>query len=151
MLKAMAENVGVIQIVFYSGFISDEFAKKSAEAREKLEPEFEKIRAETAGDREEYWKRARPLWIASQPEPADINVLIDHIDHVVEVAGIDHVGLGSDYDGAGAWPRGLEDATGYPLITYNLLKRGYSEKDIKKILGENLLRVFKAVEETSGD
>lgn len=150
MLRALAKNGGVIQIVFYSGFISDEFAKKSAEAREKLEPEFEKIRKETAGNREEYWKRARPLWIASQPPPADISVLIDHIDHVVEVAGVDHVGLGSDYDGAGAWPIGLEDATGYPLITYHLLKRGYSEKEIKKILGENLLRVFESVEETAG-
>jgi membrane dipeptidase len=146
LLKALAENGGVIQIVFYSGFLSDDFAKESAAAREKLKPEFEKIREETAGNREEYWKRARPLWIASMPESPEIDVLIDHIDHVVEVAGIDHVGLGSDYDGAGNWPKGLEDATGYPLITYNLLKRGYSEKEITKILGGNLLRVFGEVE-----
>ncbi len=149
LLRALAGNGGVIQIVFYSGFLSDEFAKESAAAREKLRPEFEKIRKETAGNREEYWKRARPLWMASMPESPEIDVLIDHIDHVVEVAGIDHVGLGSDYDGAGNWPKGLEDATGYPLVTYHLLKRGYSEKDIKKILGGNLLRVFGEVEVTA--
>jgi membrane dipeptidase len=83
------------------------------------------------------------------PEAPGIDILLDHIDHAVEVAGMDHVGLGSDYDGAGSFPKGLEDATGYPMITYHLLKRGYSEKDIKKILGGNLLRVFEEAENIS--
>jgi membrane dipeptidase len=71
---------------------------------------------------------------------------MNHIDHVVKLVGTDHVGLGSDYDGAGSFPEGLEDVTGYPLITYHLLKRGYKKEDIIKILGGNILRLFKAVE-----
>jgi len=149
MLRALAGNGGVIQIVFYSGFLSSEYAKAFEENREKLRPQFEKIREETAGDRDEYWKRAGKLWRESMPESPGIGFLLDHIDHAVEVAGIDHVGLGSDYDGAGSFPKGLEDVTGYPLITYHLLKRGYSEADVKKILGGNLLRVFSEVEGNS--
>jgi len=67
--------------------------------------------------------------------------LIDHIDYIVKVAGIDHVGLGSDFDGAMDFPEGAQDVSMLPNITYELLKRGYSEKDIRKILGENFLRV----------
>jgi len=83
------------------------------------------------------------------PPPPEIDILIEHIDHVVKLVGIDYVGLGSDFDGATSYPRGLEDISGFPLITYHLLKRGYQPMDIKKILGGNLLRVFKQVEKTS--
>ena len=72
----------------------------------------------------------------------DIGLLIDHIDHAVKIAGTDHVGLGSDFIARIGGPIGLETAAGSPLITYHLLKRGYKEQDIRKILGENLLRVF---------
>jgi membrane dipeptidase len=150
MLAALAENGGVIQIVFYSGFISQRYAEEFEKNRRELEPKFKQIEKETGDDRAEYWRRARKLWYAAMPEAPEIDILIDHIDHAVEVAGIDHVGLGSDYDGAGNFPKGLEDATGYPLITYHLLKRGYREKEIKKILGENFLRVFEQVEERAG-
>ncbi len=68
----------------------------------------------------------------------------DHIDHIVKVAGIDHVGIGSDFDGITAWPLGLEDVSTYPRLTEELLKRGYSEGDIHKILGGNILRAFRA-------
>jgi len=149
MLRALAENGGVIQIVFFTGFLAEGWMDEAMKAREELKPEFDRIRKETAGDREAFWKRARPLYMASMPEAPGIGILLDHIDHAVEVAGIDHVGLGSDYDGAGSFPKGLEDATGYPMITYQLLERGYSEKDIKKILGGNLLRVFEEVEKRS--
>lgn len=83
------------------------------------------------------------------PPGVDIEVLIDHIDHAVKVAGADHVGLGSDFGGIHN-PVGLETAVGYPLITYHLLKRGYKEEDIKKILGDNILRIFEAVQEYAG-
>jgi membrane dipeptidase len=72
--------------------------------------------------------------------------LIDHIDYIVKVAGIDHVGLGPDFDGAMDFPDQAQDVSMFPNITYELLKRGYSEKDIRKILGENFLRVFAEVE-----
>jgi len=150
MLAALSRNGGVIQIVFYSGFLSDEYAKKSAEVRERLRPMMDKIREETGGNEDEYYARAMPIWRENAPEAPGIDALIDHIEHAVEIAGIDHVGLGSDYDGAGSFPKGLEDCTGYPLITYELLEHGYSDQDVTKILGGNLLRVFGEVEKRAG-
>jgi len=79
------------------------------------------------------------------PEKATLERILDHIDHVVELVGIDHVGLGSDFDGIGATPEGLDDVSRLPAITVGLVERGYSEADIKKILGGNYLRVFKEV------
>jgi membrane dipeptidase len=75
-----------------------------------------------------------------------LSVLIDHIDHMVKVAGIDHVGLGSDFDGVDALPEGIDGVDSFPKITLELLKRGYKEDDVLKILGENFLRVFEATE-----
>jgi len=78
---------------------------------------------------------------------ATVDDVLDHIDRAVELAGIDHVGIGSDFDGVGdSLPVGLKDASGYPNLVEGLLRRGYSEEDIRKILGENLLRVWEAVE-----
>jgi membrane dipeptidase len=76
-----------------------------------------------------------------------VATLVDHIDHIATTAGIDHVGLGSDYDGVTELPAQLEDVSGYPYVTQELLNRGYAEADIRKILGENLLRVMRRVEE----
>jgi membrane dipeptidase len=81
--------------------------------------------------------------------PLPLSKLIDHIDHIVKVAGIDHVGLGADFDGAVDFPEGAQDVSMLPNITYELLKRGYSEQDIRKILGENFLRVFAEAERVS--
>ncbi len=88
-------------------------------------------------------------WMAKIPRPP-FTVLIDHIDHIAKVAGIDHVGLGSDFDGvSGATPAGMDSAADLPKITQALLDRGYSAEDIHKILGGNVLRVFKEVERVS--
>ena len=88
-------------------------------------------------------------WAAKIPRPP-LKSLIDHIDHIAKVAGVDHVGLGSDFDGvSGAMPEGMDSAADLPRITQALLDRGYSEKDIHKILGGNLLRVFREVERVS--
>lgn len=78
-------------------------------------------------------------------EKRDYRVIVDHIDHAVKIAGIDHVGLGSDFDGIRNLPAGIEDISSVPVITKELVARGYSEQDIRKILGENLMRVFKQV------
>ena len=75
-----------------------------------------------------------------------MHTLVDHIDHIVRVAGIDHVGLGADYEGAARMPAQLEDVSGYPFITQELLNRGYSERDIHKIMGGNLLRALRQAE-----
>jgi len=78
---------------------------------------------------------------------ATVDDVLDHFDHVVKLAGVDHVGIGSDYDGVGdSLPTGLKDVSSYPNLIAGLLKRGYSEEDIRKILGENLLRVWETVE-----
>jgi len=88
-------------------------------------------------------------WMAKIPRPP-LKSLIDHIDHIAKVAGVDHIGLGSDFDGvSGAMPQGIDSAADLPKITQALLDRGYSEKDIKKILGGNLLQVFGEVERVS--
>jgi len=79
--------------------------------------------------------------------PANVGTVVNHIEHIIKVAGIDHVGLGSDYDGVPALPVGLEDVSKFPNITEELLRRGYSETDIRKVLGENVMRAFKKVEE----
>jgi membrane dipeptidase len=85
--------------------------------------------------------RARLAAIPQTP----LSVLIDHFDHIAKVAGVDHVGLGSDFDGVGALPAGMEDVTRLPRIAQGLLDRGYSEEDVKKILGGNMLRVLDRV------
>jgi membrane dipeptidase len=78
-----------------------------------------------------------------------VSVLVDHIDHVVRLAGIDHVGIGSDFDGISAMPEGMSGCQDLPMVTYHLLQRGYSEPDIEKILGRNFLRYFREVERTA--
>ncbi|HWP43988.1 MAG TPA: membrane dipeptidase, partial [Blastocatellia bacterium] len=80
-----------------------------------------------------------------------LSVLIDHFEHIIKVAGIDHVGLGSDFDGVPGLPQGMEDISKLPNITFELMKRGYSDADIKKVLGENFLRVMSRVERVSAE
>jgi len=145
MLEALAKNGGVIQINFGSSFIT-EAAQQYGSARwdgEKAyvaeHPELEKSDAEQQF-KEQYEAEHGPFPFAT------LDDVLDHFDHVVELAGIDHVGIGSDYDGVGdSLPIGLKDVSTYPALIEGLLERGYSEQDIRKILGENLLRVWDAV------
>src|SRR5579862_5079773 len=153
MLRAVAKNGGVVQANFYSAFI-DENYRKAAEAQQKdtdaaVEAHLAELKA--AGKPVTYLDKDRieREWAAKIPRPP-LKSLIDHIDHIAKVAGIDHVGLGSDFDGvSGAMPEGMDSAADLPKITQALLDRGYSAADIKKILGENLLRVFAEVERVS--
>ncbi len=94
-------------------------------------------------------KNGGVVQVANPLPPLPISKLIDHIDHIVKVAGIDHVGIGADFDGAVDMPEGAQDVSMLPNITYELLRRGYSEADIRKILGENFLRVFAEAERVS--
>ena len=139
MIKAMAAKGGIIMINFGSSFISTSWGKRTkiilTEIRNKYNGDFSKWGT--------MWKEMQqkdPL------PPPTIDDVIDHIEHVIKIASVDYVGLGSDFDGVSSLPTGLEDVTKLPKITYQLLKRGYSETDIKKILGENLLRVMAEVE-----
>jgi len=120
MLRALAKNGGVAMINFYAGFVNTEYAKPGAPAPTK------------------------------SADKATMDMLMQHFEHAIKVAGIDHVGIGSDFDGVdGLLPTGMEDVSKLPTITYELLKRGYSEADVKKVLGENLMRVMSEVERTA--
>src|SRR6267154_1922037 len=153
MLRAVSKNGGVIQVNFYNAFI-DENYRKAAEAQAKDRDAAVKANADqlkAAGKTVTYLDndRIEREWAAKIPRPP-LSSLIDHIDHIAKVAGIDHVGLGSDFDGvSGATPEGIDSAADLPKITQALLDRGYSAENIKKILGGNLLRVFRQVETVS--
>jgi membrane dipeptidase len=139
-LKLIKVNRGVVMVNFYSGFIVPKNAAISEnmlKARRELKAKFSNpAEFERAYDE---WKRANPL------ERGSILDVVDHIDHIVKIAGIDHVGLGSDFDGVSMLPQSLEDVSTFPRITQVLLDRNYSENDIQKILGANTLRVLREV------
>jgi membrane dipeptidase len=150
MLRAMAKNGGVVQVNFFSGFDDQNYLNASnAQAKDKAAAEqkyIDDLKAQgkvvTFTDED----RVEREWAAKIPRPP-FKSLIDQIDHIAKVAGVDHVGLGSDFDGvAGATPMGMDSAADLPKITQALLDRGYSAQDIHKILGGNTLRVFGEVE-----
>jgi membrane dipeptidase len=152
MIRALAAKGGVMQINYHVGFLSQEF--RSAE---KAHPELEQAIAleiqNRCGDKEgcqliEGDKITREYVLQGKLPRVDWTKIIEHIDHAVKVAGVDHVGLGSDFDGANM-PFGMEDATKLPQITEALLRKGYSEGDVRKILGENTLRLMADVEQVS--
>jgi membrane dipeptidase len=146
MIVALAENGGVIQINFGSMFVS-EAALEYSRARMAAGKQYLAEHPELS---ESYLYREFPAIYAQQNGPmvyASMDDVLDHFDHVVKLVGIDHVGIGSDFDGVGdSLPVGLKDASGYPNLVEGLLRRGYTEEDIRKILGENLLRVWEATE-----
>jgi membrane dipeptidase len=150
LLKRIGDKGGVIQVNFYTEFLDAATVKPQSDAREaRLKAEQDAINEKYKDDPERRAEESDKLEAANPLPPLPISKLIDHIDHIVKVAGIDHVGIGADFDGANDMPEGARDVSMLPNITYELLKRGYSEKDIRKILGENLLRVFAEVERVS--
>jgi membrane dipeptidase len=153
MLRAVAKNGGVVQVNFFSGFDDQDYWNASkAQSKDKSEAEQKYVeQLEAQGKTVTFIDedRIEREWAAKIPRPP-LKSLIDQIDHVAKVAGIDHVGLGSDFDGvAGATPQGIDSAADLPKITQALLDRGYSAEDIRKILGGNTLRVFGEVERVS--
>jgi membrane dipeptidase len=149
----VATNGGVVDVNFYSGF-DDQSYWDANKAQEKerdaaVKEHLDKLKAE--GKTPSYMdeERIQRQWMARIPRPP-FKALIDQIDHIAKVAGVDHVGLGSDFDGvSGQTPEGMDSAADLPKITQGLLDRGYSAADIHKILGGNVLRVFAEVERVS--
>jgi membrane dipeptidase len=147
MIKALAEKGGVIMINFGSAFITEQAYQYSSK-RWPASTAFVQEHSELP--REEAEAQFAAAWEAEHgPMPyASLDDVLDHFDHVIGLVGVDHVGIGSDYDGVGdSLPTGLKDVSAYPNLVEGLLRRGYSEADIRKILGENLLRVWQAVED----
>jgi membrane dipeptidase len=147
MITRLAENGGVIQIAFAPGFLNEAAQKQSVELWAAMR-EYMAENKVTMGSPEVREQIA--LFYERNPKvTADVSDVADHIDHVVQLVGIDHVGLGSDFDGITDTPIGLEDVSAYPNLIEELLRRGYSEEDIRKICSENLLRVWSEVEQTA--
>jgi membrane dipeptidase len=144
-LQMLPKNGGVVMITFVPGFISQavaDHATKLTEAQQSFRAQFP--------NNDAYVATALERWRAENPEPrATLSQVADHIDHVRKVAGIDHIGLGGDFDGITSVVQGLEDVSKYPDLTAELIRRGYTDQDVKKILGLNILRVMRAAEQVS--
>jgi len=145
LLRQLAANGGVVMVNFYCDFVSPALAARDSargaaarEVRERFEPAHD-----TAG-----YRAAMAAWDAAHPVPPrpTLSDVADHIDHIRQVAGIDHVGYGSDFDGIDCAPVGLEDVSKFPLLTAELLRRGYSDADAEKVIGLNMLRVMRQAE-----
>jgi membrane dipeptidase len=143
-IKAIGKNGGVIHMNFYSGFIDSSFQRRAREFNQLHRIERDSLRALkwVNYEIEEHLLAKYPAEAGSLRPP--LSLLIDHIDHIVRLIGADHVGIGSDFDGISSAPKELRDVTDMPLITKALLQRGYSKADVRKILGENFIRVFRA-------
>jgi len=149
MFRALAKNHGVVQVNFYPVFLSEEVRKASSERNERLKPAIAELKAKDPSEGPEYKAAVKKLMQDNPLPKIPYTVIVDHIDHIVKVAGINSVGIGSDFDGIGDTPQGMEDVSKLPAIRAELKKRGYSEADIRKIMGENLMRVFAQVEKVA--
>ncbi len=155
MLRAVTRNDGVVMVDFNSGFVDQNYLKASSDPEKTKQRDaeveaFKKAHPHADGSPVTYDEYA-PLekkWAAQFPRPP-LKSLIDHIDHVAKVAGIDHVGLGSDFDGVTSLPQSIDSVADLPKITQALYERGYNREQIQKILGGNLLRVMRRVEEVA--
>lgn len=140
-LPLVRENGGVIMVNFYSGFVVPEavtLRRERDKKRRGWEAEFNDAERVIG---------ALAKWDLANPAPrGNIHDVVDHIDHLVQHCGVDHVGIGGDYDGVDLLPRQLEDVASYPLITQEMLNRGYSADDVRKVMGRNVLRVMRAAE-----
>jgi membrane dipeptidase len=150
MLKAVARNNGVVMVNFCSCFLDENFRKAEEAQQKPMDAAVADFMArEKAAGKAPQYIDTEPLqeeWLARIPRPP-LKSLVDHIDHIAKVAGVDHVGLGSDFDGvSGALPAEIDSAADLPKITQALIDRGYNDTDIRKILGGNLLRVMKDAE-----
>ncbi|MEJ7578466.1 MAG: membrane dipeptidase [Pyrinomonadaceae bacterium] len=145
-LRRVTKNGGVILVNFYPNFIDQRAIDATRARAERLKPQLDSLREQYAADPKRLEEETNKLYAVNPVPATPLSVLIDHIDHIAKVAGVNHVGLGSDFDGIPSLPVGIEDVSKLPNITYELLRRGYSEEDVRKILGENLLRVMAEAE-----
>jgi membrane dipeptidase len=155
MLRAVARNNGVVMVNYYSAFVDEDY-RRAAYDPEKIKQRdaqveaFKKQHAHADGSPVPYAEYAfiEKKWAEQFPRPP-LKSLIDQIDHIAKVAGIDHVGLGSDFDGVTSLPQGIDSTADLPKITEALYQRGYSAESIRKVLGGNVLRAMHEVEATS--
>jgi membrane dipeptidase len=145
-IKAIAKNGGVIQINFNSGFLDSTVGKKEDEFLKKHKAEIDSLKLSGVNPYLAEELMYPKYYQESEELKAPFNLVIEHIEYIIKLVGVDYVGIGSDYDGIVLPPKQLNDVTKYPLITKALIEKGYNQKDISKILGGNILRVLKANE-----
>jgi membrane dipeptidase len=151
-LKRVAQNGGVIMINFYPSFLDARTNKEENERAERLRPQIEALRKQFANNREGYNEAERKLMDANPIYIADYKRVVDHIDHIKQVTGtVDNIGIGSDFDGVPFLPAGMNGMEDLVLVTYEMLRRSYTEQEIRKILGENFLRAFGQAEKIAGN
>jgi membrane dipeptidase len=146
LLRRIAKNGGVVMVNFFPLFIDQKALDASRARTERLKPQMDALLEQYKNDPKRLAEERQKLLDANPLPTTPLSVLIDHIDHIAKVAGIDHVGLGSDFDGVSSLPEDMKDIAQLPNITYELLRRGYKEKDIRKVLGDNFLRAFAEAE-----
>jgi membrane dipeptidase len=143
-IKAIGKNGGVIHLNFYSGFLDSNYIKRQTAFLSIHQPEVDSLtKLKWAKYEIEEWMAKKYVSELDAIRPP-LSTLLDHLDYIVKLIGVDHVGLGSDFDGIESAPRSLDDVTSFPLITKALIERGYPKKDIRKILGGNFIRIFSA-------
>lgn len=145
-LKRVAKNGGVIMINFYPSFLDARTNKEENERTAKLKPQIDALKEKFKNDPQGYNEAERKLLAENPIYVTPYTTIVDHIDHIKKVAGIDNVGLGSDFDGVPFLPAGMKGMEDLILVTYEMLKRGYTEQEIRKVLGENFLRAFAQAE-----
>ena len=143
-LRQVAANGGIVMVTFVPGFISQEVATKGRERREAL-----KMKLEGVTDEAEKKRITDEATVQFKAKNATLAQVADHIEHIQRIAGVDHVGLGGDYDGTDELPDGLEDVSKYPALIAELLRRGWTDKDAQKLVGGNILRVWAANEQVA--
>ena len=144
LMRRIAKNGGVVQVNFYSGFVDSTTHSPLSAARDAaIKAQQDALNEKYKNDPERLAEEGDKLEASHPLSPLiPLSKLIDHFEHIIKVAGIDHVGIGADFDGAVDMPEGAQDVSMLPNITYELLKRGYTERDIRKVLGENVLRAM---------
>jgi membrane dipeptidase len=150
-LKRVAQNGGVIMINFYPSFLDERTNKEENDRATRLRPQLDALRKQYEKDPQGYNEAERKLMAENPIYIADYKRIVDHIDHIKKVAGIDIIGIGSDFDGVPFLPSGMNGMEDLVLVTYEMLRRGYTEQEIRKVLGENFLRAFAKAEQVAGN
>ena len=145
-LLALEKNNGVVFVNFYPAYIDSTFSEKGKKIRQDFQPQLDSLAGIFEPESNELWYAENALLESSLSAAApDLDDVIDHIDYIADLIGVDHVGLGADWDGVEVLPVGIENIAKLPSLTKKLIERGYSQRDIRKILGGNFKRVFKDV------
>lgn len=148
-LKRVAKNGGVIMLNFYPAFLDQRTADEDAARSTRLKPQLDALKEKYKNDKYGYDEAERKLFAENPIYITPYTRIVDHIDHIKKVAGIDIVGIGSDYDGVPYLPAGMNGAEDLALVTYEMLRRGYTEQEIRKVLGENFMRAFEQAEKVA--